>query len=189
MPDVGTIARALTLTALSNMGASLALVVRNLLDSYYAARVSTESLAALTMTVPVTALMIGLSQGISISSGNAVAMAQRDSNGIGAASQRVPATIAVALLCGTAVACVLFMLAQCGLLLIDNNAIRRATALTRWLAIGAPLLFLFGTLMSVLRALDLAAISARATMTGLGVGGVAHATVDVPCRSLRRYDR
>lgn len=170
--DAGAIARVLALTALNNMGASVALVARNLLDSYYAARISIEALAALTMTVPIAALMIGLSQGISITAGNAVALGRCDTSGIGTASHRVPSAVAAALSCGALVAGGLFVLAEICLLMVDDGALRRAAALTRWLGAGAPLLFLFGTLTSILRALDHAGASARATMIGLGSGAM-----------------
>jgi len=164
--------RPLLLGTLSNLGASSVLVVRNLLDSYYAARISTDALAALTMTVPVTALMIGLSQGLSVCAGNAVAMRRRTAGSPGEAADSAPAAITAALLGGFALALALFALSMLARAWIEHPMLSRAASLVAWLGAGAPLLFLYGTLTSLLRGLQHAAASARATTIGLTSGAV-----------------
>lgn len=161
--------RLLRTAALSNLGAMGALTARNLLDTIYAARVSAEALAALTVTVPLTALLIGLSQGISVSTGNSLALSgnvDRDDRGVAL----VPAALQAALMGGALVVLFLYPLAMIVQGSSTNPTVARASSLGGWIILTAPLLFLFGTLTSLLRALGHASAAARATVVGIGVG-------------------
>jgi len=169
------LARTLLAGALANSGAAAVLVLRNLLDGYYAAQLSAEAMAALTLTVPVSLLLIGLSQGISVVTANRIAVGSKNPRHDDAAL--ISHASLAALLYGTVSAVLLWMLFP---LLIsaygtDLRLVPRATAVGGGILASAPLLFLFGTLTATLRGLGSAAGAARATVVGLGLGAAASA--------------
>lgn len=163
-------ARKLGSAAAANVGAAAILIARNLLDSYFAASVSLEALAVLTVTVPVTLLLIGLSQGISVVAGHAVAMRRKsESADTGTLIARIHLLAAA---CGLVVAIVLELACSAAVprYVADPVLAGRATVLLHALLASGPLLFLYSAATSVLRAHDMAAVAARVVTIGLGAG-------------------
>lgn len=177
-PERSAIVRGLGVAAAANVGAAAILILRNLLDSYFAAAVSVQALAALTATVPVTLLLIGLSQGISVVAGHAVVLRRKQgADGTPAASLVAPLVAHVHLLaagCGVAVALVLELLCSVGVphYVADPQLAARTVVLLRAILVSGPLLFLYGAATAVLRASDMAPAAARAVAVGLGSGAV-----------------
>ena len=171
-PQPGSTARSLINSAIANTGASVVLVLRNMLDSYYAAHVSLEALAALSVTVPVSLLLIGLSMGVSVVTGHEVALRHR------AGSTRESGLILHALIAALGWALITILLLGFSFPLAIEGYVAspilasRATTLFYGLLAGTPLLYLYGTLTAALRALDRADLAARATVIGLGIGAL-----------------
>lgn len=165
------IVRSLGAAATANVGAAAILIVRNLLDSYFAAAVSTQALAALTATVPVSLLLIGLSQGISVVGGHAVTLQRKQGGAGGALSAHI---LLLAAACGAVLALALELLCSVGVAryVADAALADRAVVLLRAILASGPLLFLYGAATSVLRACDMAAVAARTVAIGLGSGAL-----------------
>lgn len=164
--------RSLAGSSLANLAASLALVSRNLLDGYYAAQLSTTTLAAFTLALPIVFLTIGLSQGLSVAVGNI--LARRAGRGERADALYVRNAALAAALGGSMLALPLFaalpwLFAAYG---ADAAVLVPARRFATALLAGMPLLFLYGVATAMLRALGDARAAARATTTGLAFGAL-----------------
>ncbi|UED87528.1 MATE family efflux transporter [Streptomyces profundus] len=164
--------RSIAGAGLANLLASVVLVGRNLLDGYYAARVSTDALASFTLVIPVILLLIGLSQGVSVAAGNV--LSTRTGAGTPPSASFVRHAALVALGAGCAIAALLAVVAPAamGLYQATPDVLDRAVTLALWIVAGVPVLFLYGVSTALLRALGDAAGAAKAATTGL-LGGVA----------------
>ncbi|MEU5878730.1 MATE family efflux transporter [Spirillospora sp. NPDC047279] len=164
------VTRSIAGAGLLNLLASIVLVGRNLLDGYYAARVSTDALASFTLVFPIIFLLIGLSQGVSVAVGNT--LARRTGAGTAPSGSYVRHAALAALAAGGALAILLSVVAPAamGLYEAEPDILDRSVTLARWLIAGMPVLFLYGTTTALLRALGDAAGATRAATAGLLAG-------------------
>ncbi|MFI9627973.1 MATE family efflux transporter [Streptomyces sp. NPDC052042] len=162
--------RSIAGAGLANLLTSVILVARNLLDGYYAARVSTDALASFALVIPVIMLLIGLSHGVSVAAGNV--LTTRSGKGTPPTPAFVCHAVVTALGTGLVLAALLGAAAPVAIDLYGAAPEIREHALTlaMWLIMGMPVLFLYGVLTALLRALGDAAGAARAATAGLLIG-------------------
>lgn len=166
----GPVLRPIAVMSLTNLPAMAILLCRNLLDAFYASRVSVGSLEAFTLVIPITLLLVGLSQGISIAAGTV--LSTRLGTGVQITRQFILHALIAALLGGALLSAILLALLPAGFSLYHVNVevLDNAREMATWQIAAMPVLFLYGVLTALLRAMGDTYACARAATAGLLTG-------------------